>query len=64
MEREQLCSTADFISGFLAGYQASLMAQGIKNLPSVLLIPEMQVPSLGWDDALEKERAPHPSTLA
>ena len=40
------------------------MAQGIKNLPSVLLIREMQVPSLGWEDALEKERATHPSTLA
>ena len=63
-EREQLCSTADFISGFLAGCRASLMAQWIKNLPAVLVMHKTQVPSLGWEDALEKEMATHSSTLA
>ena len=39
---------------------ASLLAQMVKNLP------EMQkwLPSLGWEDALEKEMATHSSILA
>ena len=37
------------------------MAQGVKNPPAV---PETQVQSLGWDDALEKGMAIHSSILA
>ena len=33
----------------------------VKNLPAV---QEMQVPSLGWEDPLEKEIATHSSILA
>ena len=38
-----------------------LMAQTVKNPPAV---QETQVPSLGWEDPLEKEMATHSSTLA
>ena len=38
----------------------SLVAQMVKNLPAV---GETQVPSLGWEDPLEKEMAPHSSIL-
>ena len=27
-------------------------------------MPEMQIPSLGWEDALEEEMAPHSSVFA
>ena len=40
---------------------ASLVAQRIKHLPAV---QENWVRSLGWEDPLEKEMAPHSSTLA
>ena len=40
------------------------MEQWIKNLPAVLVMHKTQVPSLGWEDALEKEMATHSSTLA
>ena len=40
---------------------ASLMAQVVKNLPAM---QETQVPSLGQEDPLEKEMAPHSSILA
>ena len=39
----------------------SLVAQMVKHLPSV---QETQVPSLGWEDPLEKETATHSSILA
>ena len=39
----------------------SLVAQSIKNLPAV---QETRVPSLGWEDPLEKEMATHASVLA
>ena len=38
----------------------SLMAYMVKNLPARL---ETWVPSLGWEDPLEKELATHSSTL-
>ena len=38
----------------------SLVAQMVKNLPAV---GQTQVPSLGWEDPLEKEMAPHSSIL-
>ena len=41
--------------------RASLVAQTVKNLPAVR---ETQVRSLGREDPLEKEMAPHSSILA
>ena len=40
---------------------ASLVAQMVKNLPT---IQETRVHSLGWDDPLEEEMAPHSSIPA
>ena len=40
---------------------ASLLAQTVKNLP---VVREAQVPSLGWEDPLEKGMATHSSVLA
>ena len=40
---------------------ASLVAQRVKNLPSM---QETQVQSLGWEDPLEKGMATHSSILA
>ena len=40
---------------------ASLVAQMVKNLPAM---QETWVPSLGWEDPLEKEMATHHSVLA
>jgi len=37
------------------------MAQMIKNLP---VMQEIWVGTLGWEDPLEKEKAPHSSILA
>ena len=42
-------------------FPASLIAQSVKNLPAG---QETRVRSLGWEDPLEKEMAPHSSTLA
>ena len=41
--------------------QASPVAQMVKNLSAV---QEIWVPSLGWEDLLEKEMATHSSILA
>ena len=38
-----------------------LIAQWVKNLPAM---QETQVPSLAWEDTLEKEMATHSSILA
>ena len=40
---------------------ASLVTQTVKNL---LAMPETRVPSLGWEDPLEKEMATHSNILA
>ena len=40
------------------------MAQQVKNLSAVQKSQETQVPSLGWEDALEKEMTTHSNTLA
>ena len=40
---------------------ASLVAQMVKNLP---VMQETWVPSLGWEDPLEKEMAIYSSTIA
>ena len=37
------------------------VAQKVKNLPAM---PETQVPSLGWEDTLEKGMVTHSSILA
>ena len=37
------------------------MAQEVKNLPAM---QETQVQSLGWEDPLEKERAPYSNIVA
>ena len=39
----------------------SLVTQGVKNLPA---IQETRVPSLGWEDPLEKGMATHSKFLA
>ena len=41
--------------------RASLVAQMVKNLPAMR---ETWVPSLGWEDPLEKGKATHSSILA
>ena len=43
---------------------ASLMAQAVKNLPAMQETQEMQVPSLGWEDLLEKDMETYSSILA
>ena len=49
--------------GFICNIKrrTSLVAQSIKSLPTV---QETQVPSLGWDDPLEKEMETHSSIFA
>ena len=42
-------------------YGASLVAQLVKNLPAMW---EAWVPTLRWEDPLEKGKATHSSTLA
>ena len=54
-------STGEGIGYPLQYSWASLMAQLVKNPPSV---PENWVQSLGWEDALEKGMAIHSSILA
>ena len=46
---------------FLNEHRDSLVAQMVKSL---LAMWETWVPSLGWDDPLEKEMATHASILA
>ena len=43
---------------------SSLVAQMVKHLPTMPTMWETWVQSLGWDDLLEQEMAPHSSTLA
>ena len=45
----------------LPSVKASPMAQMVKNLA---VMQEIQIPSLGWEDPLEKEMAAHSSILA
>ena len=46
---------------YIPHIRASLIAQLAKNLPAV---QETWVPSLGWEDPLEKETATHSNILA
>ena len=54
-------STGEGIGYPLQYSWASLVAQLVKNLPSMR---ETWVPSLGWEDPLEKGKATHSSILA
>ena len=54
-------STFDLYLFGYAGSWTSLVAQMVKRLPTM---QEIQVQSLGWEDLLEEEMAPHSSTLA
>ena len=47
--------------GYMYTYEASLVAQAIKRLPTM---QETRVRSLGQEVSLEKEMAPHSSILA
>ena len=51
-----MCTRRKYTSHFKGG-GASLVAQMVKNLPAM---GETGVQSLGWKDALEKERLPTP----
>ena len=53
-------NSATFLKATLARISASLVAQMVKNLPA---IQETQIPSLGWEDPLEKGMATHSSIL-
>ena len=46
------------------GVRASLMAQTVKNLPSIQEAQEMQFRFLGQEDSLEEEMVTHSSILA
>ena len=48
-------------SGLGEGGQPSLVTRTVKNLPAM---QETQVPSLGWEDPLEKGMATHSSIFA
>ena len=50
-----------YISMIYRSCQSSLIAQLVKNLPAMR---ETWVPSLGWEDPLEKGKATHSSILA
>jgi len=54
-------STGEGIGYSLQYSWASLVAQLVKNLPTM---QETWVQSLGWEDPLEKEKATHSSILA
>ena len=53
--------SSPFFHSFLSSIWASLVAQRLKRLPAM---QESWVRSLGREDPLEKEMAPHSSTLA
>ena len=50
-----------FLESGLSRGQPSLVTQTVKNLPAM---QETQVPSLGWEDPLEKGMATHSSIFA
>ena len=50
-----------WLQSVLILFQASLVAQAVKNLPAM---QETRVQSLGWEDPLEKGMATHSSILA
>ena len=56
-----LCTNLDFSWNLRMVQQASLVAQLVKNPPTMR---ETWVRSLGWEDPLEKGKATHSSILA
>ena len=55
------CEARLKLFGFTLKERASLVAQMVKNLPTMW---ETKVPSLGWENSLEESMAAHSSTLA
>ena len=60
MQRCSFSTSYGFRFSYMCG-QACLVAQMVKNLPAV---QETQVWSLGWEEALKKQRATHSGSLA
>ena len=58
------CCSSSFVEILLLTYRASLMAQLVKNLPTMKETQETQVQSLGRKDPLEKGMATHSFVLA
>ena len=58
------CCSSSFVEILLLTYRASLMAQVVKNLPTMKETQETQVQFLGQDDPLEEGMATHFSILA
>ena len=58
---EWISNLEERIVEITAAIWASLVAHLVKNLPAMR---ETWVRSLGWEDPLEKEKAPHSSILA
>ena len=59
--KESACNAGEGIVYSLQYFWASLVAQMVKNPP---IMQETWVPSLGWEDPLEKGKATHFSILA
>ena len=57
-----MCASSNYSAFFLStfSYWSSLMAQMVKNLPAM---QKTQIPSLTWEDPMEKEMATHSSVL-
>ena len=56
-----MLSDQSLVLGYVLDIWASLVAQLVKNPPAIW---EIWVPSLGWEDPLEKRKATHSSFLA
>ena len=61
LEKQQLMVNPGFMAIPLASPKTSLLAQLVKKLPAMW---ETWVPSLHWEDPLEKGKATHFSILA
>src|SRR5574337_516724 len=61
LNRGKACPKSLILGNHLNLVWTSLVAQMLKHLPTMR---ETQVQSLGWENLLEKEMAPHSSILA
>ena len=61
MVHSKLNSEIETLAHLNMSFQSSHVAQSVKNLPAM---PETWVPSLGWEDPLEKGKATYSSILA
>ena len=61
MARGLLTAVASLVANTGSGFPGGSV---VKNPPAMQETQEMQVQSLGWEDPLEKEMAPHSSILA